>query len=141
MQQYLLREFRTNQYITYYAFTISPHSRLQEQGVLADSVTDLMKICKNVISCRYIFETSDLGKVHIHGLLASKSRCKFVKLRKHPLVQYYFKVYDGNRKWLNYMEKGQPDHCYTNYYNEFHQLQAPKHTLTWFGFVEDSDSE
>ncbi len=143
MQQYLLTEWKQNQYITYYSFTISPHKRLLSKALIESSVDDLMTVCKNVVSCRYVYETSELNKIHIHGILASKSKSKFMKLRKHPLVKYELnEYYNSNDAWIHYMAKESPHYCYTHHYDhETGKIQKPKLNLTWYAFVEDSSDE
>ncbi len=131
-QQYLLQEWKTNQYITYYAFTISPHQKSLQKAWIEDSVTDMLDICKNVISCRYIYETSDKNKIHIHGILASKCKSKFFKLKKHPLVKFHMVEYvSNNLKWIHYMAKDKPDKIYTHYLKDGKQIK-PITNLDWY---------
>ncbi len=134
-QHYLLREWKKNQYITYYAFTVSPHSKCLSKASIEESVTDMLNICKNIISCKYIYETSAKNKIHIHGILCSKSKSKFFKLRKHPLVKFHMVEYIHNeQKWIHYMSKNKPDKIYAHYHDKDGQQIQPITNLTWYLF-------
>lgn len=131
--QYLLTEWRSNQYITYYAFTISPHQKSLPKIGIEKSVTDMLNVCKNIISCKYIYETSKLNKIHIHGILAAKQKSKFTKLNKHPLVQYHITEYEHRHNaYIRYMSKCQPKHIYARHYGEDGKLLIPRWDLNWY---------
>ncbi len=100
-----------NPYVKYYAITISPHGRHEEKAVVTNSIYSLFNLYKGVISSMYIYEKSKLGKWHIHGLLAMKDKCKFAKVRKHPLVKYHIVEYVPG-EWIDYISKDLPSQVY-----------------------------
>ncbi len=107
-QLYLHQEWKANQYHKFYTITISPHDNHGSTYILRQSIIDLFRVCKNVVSMRYIYETSKNNKLHIHGLLTSKDYCKFMKVRKHPLVKFHIVQYTpGN--WIDYISKEKPN--------------------------------
>ncbi len=141
IQQFMLQAYADNQYVSYYAITVSPHQKNQPEAVIHASMQHLILKCKNVISVRYIIEKSEKGKYHSHGVLCSRSRSKFTKVRNHPLCQFYITPYNPGFEWTEYISKYMPDKCYTIHYNTEGKLQYPINKLDWYAFCDNTDDE
>jgi len=137
-QLYLLQEWKKNQYFKFYTVTISPHAKLAAKAVLRQSVIDLFIVCKNMVSMRYIYETSKLNKLHIHGILTSNGHCKFMKVRKHPLVKFHIVPYvPGN--WIDYISKDKPDKVHDVVYDTENNNSIIIESLTLDYFINMDD--
>ncbi len=132
----LSKVFRKYPFQHRYAFTVSPHQRHAGLGTMVAAVRDLFILYKGTIFVSYIEEVSDMGKHHIHGVVVMRSKCKFVKMRKHPVCQYYFRPYDDTAAWANYMGKKSPSHLFSIYSNVFYSYKPHIEylKLDWFGF-------
>ena len=93
LTQYMINEYRHYNYAKFYIFTISPHQRYAQEIVTHQAASQILSSYKCVYSLRYIIETSELGKCHAHGILVTRDQSKFVKLRRHPVVNYQFDAY------------------------------------------------
>ncbi len=127
--QFLCRAYLGNPWAQYYAFTISPHEKYAEKAVSAIAVEHMFKVYNGMIAAIYVFEKSEKGKWHIHGILASADKKKWVKLCKHPLVHYKLTEYVPG-EWIDYCLKGKPDKLY--YINKHGQHRCPHINLDWY---------
>ncbi len=104
---FLQEQWRENRHVKFYAITISPHDHKQPDSVVFNASKDIITICKSVTGLMYNFEESEKGKIHAHGILASKDYSKFLKIKKHPLCQFHIVEYTpGN--WIGYCLKSNP---------------------------------
>lgn len=104
---YMLNEWRENKYVKFYTINVNPHDHRQPAGIIQAALYDIIRKCKTVISLAYIIEVSPEGKNHAHGILASKDYSKFLKVKKHPICQFYLEKYiPGN--WISYIQKDRP---------------------------------
>lgn len=134
----MLKCYSSNPYVHFYALTVSPRNPDTDIFEVIKSVKDLFKICKNVLSVRYVIEKSPKGKDHIHGILCCRNKSKFMKIRRHPVCHFQIDPFESEG-WVGYMGKGHPDICYGMYYNEG-KLIIPEHKLDWY-LIDDTDSE
>ena len=114
--QYMMKEYKHYNYAKFYTFTISPHQLYAQEIVTHQAASQILSSYKCVYSLRYIIETSDKGKIHAHGILVTRDLSKFVKLRRHPMVNYHFSYYNVDGGWLDYIAKDDPKdiHGYHN---------------------------
>lgn len=109
---FLHDNWRDNRHMKFYAITVNPHNHSQPSVVVHQGMIDLLHVCKLTVAIMYIIEKSPAGKWHAHGLLASKGYSKFLKAKRHPLVQFDTPVYvPGN--WLPYINKDLPTIVHT----------------------------
>ncbi len=103
-----------NPYTRFSILTITPHCHdLVSFTLLMDSVKNIFRHYSHVIAVNWIYETSDKGKLHIHGLVAHQDiRCKWLKLCKHPIYKYQLDPYCVAGGWINYIVKDRPTHSY-----------------------------
>ncbi len=109
---FLHEQWRNNRHMKFYAITVNPHRHDQPAIVSHQGMIDLLHVCKTAVSIMYIIEKSPEGKMHAHGILASKDKSKFLKVKRHPLCQFDTPVYiPGN--WIPYINKGLPTIVHT----------------------------
>lgn len=94
-------------------FTVSPHHKDQRSLLLLNmSIEHIFLKYKHVDSMIYVQETSDAGKLHIHGIICHRNDCKWMKVRKHPVYNYHFDTFKPSGGWLHYMGKDSPKYLY-----------------------------
>ncbi len=115
----ILAETAYSKYIKWYTLTIDPLDPTvqvtEHQYELA--LKRLRDKCKTIIKVAYIYETSEHGKLHLHGILATRDKTKFLKV-KHD-IRYHYQMdpltyLDG---WICYILKGSPENLYTRFPN------------------------
>ncbi len=127
-QKWTIKTNILNPYTKYYAITVSPHGRYAEKEVVYNSMLSLFSMYKGLTSALYIFERLTKGKWHTHGLLAMKDKCKFAKVRKHPLVKYHIEEYvPGN--WIDYISKDLPSEIYQINHYKGSKIESQTHDI------------
>lgn len=135
-QTYLMDTFRDNRYTKFYALTVTPHIHSTTEYYLSNVMYDIINQCKSVISITYNYERSEAGKLHIHGIIATKDKTKFLKVKKHPIAQIHTTELNGET-WIYYCTKSKPRiiHSLTRVYDVKHHIDPViRHeqiNLTW----------
>ncbi len=104
--------FRLNCYSKFYSWTVSTNVP-RTLAAYEAFVKVTLETCRNIKGYYYIVEKSSNGKLHLHGIVCSSDKSKFVKIRKNLLFHSEFKLisfYDG---WLAYVLKESPSHDYS----------------------------
>lgn len=103
--------YEENPYVRYTALTITPHDHTNSTQEGMEKVAKLLTtLYRQIISVYLVYETSDNGKLHAHGIIIHRDKCAFVKAKKHPVYQVYTKPMEyPYTNWINYMIKEKPN--------------------------------
>ncbi len=104
-----------SKYIEWYTLTLSPKDPTVEiREYFYDlALLRLQSKCKTIIDIVYILETSKHGKLHVHGIIATRDKTKFLKIKRDIRFNWHMDPLTYLDGWINYMLKESPKHVYT----------------------------
>lgn len=94
----------------WYIFTLTPKGKRKDTLYLYEALFKELPSVKSIDYAVYIRECSDAGVQHLHGMIHSKSKSKFLKLLKSKSVTWLIHPYWDLHEtyWLEYMGKCSP---------------------------------
>lgn len=98
-----------------YAVTLTPKN--PADNVLSQEYIQYVQImCGQYASIKcliYAEEVSDSGKRHIHGIVLTSDKCKFIKWRRHTRLHFTCNMITMLDGWINYILEDHPNELIT----------------------------